>query len=170
MIYSIGHSAQPIEVFVGHLKQFDITVLIDVRSIPYSKRHPQFNREALSASLSNQGIEYVFAGDALGGKPKDPTVYRKGRVAYSLLRQRPYFQEGLQQLIAMDAPTKHIAIMCAEKDPLRCHRFHLVSEALWDRGIEVLHLYPVEVPKRRLIPIEHGRLKQWHSSVKRKLL
>ena len=170
MIYSIGHSAQPIEAFVEHLKHFDITVLVDVRSIPYSKRHPQFNREALASALSGQGIQYVFAGDALGGKPKDPSVYRHGRVQYSLLRQRPYFQDGLERLIAMDTPTKHIAIMCAEKDPLRCHRFHLVAEALWDIGIEVLHLYPVERPKRRLIPIEHSRLKQWANSAKRELL
>jgi len=170
VIYSIGHSALAIDAFIAHLKRYGISVLVDVRSIPYSKRHPQFNREALVTALSSQGIEYDFAGRALGGKPKDPTVYRNGRVQYSLLRRRPYFQEGLERLIAMDTTTKNIAIMCAEKDPLRCHRFHLVSEALWEKGIEVLHLYPVESPKRRLIPIEHNRLKQWHSSAKRKLL
>lgn len=79
-IYTIGHSNATAEEIMEHLRKYDIEVLVDVRSIPYSQYTPQFNREAFAQALGQSGIEYIFEGEALGGRPKDPTCYKSGKL------------------------------------------------------------------------------------------
>jgi len=139
MIFTIGHSNHPIDVFISLLQGAGITALADVRSAPWSKRWPQYRKVELKDALTEAGIAYVWLGDALGGKPKDPTLWRDGKPARDLISASPAFAAAVERLINGMA-THRIAVMCAEKDPLNCHRTHLVTPALVARGVDVQHL------------------------------
>lgn len=128
-IYTIGHSSHPIDKFIELLKQHDITLVVDVRSAPHSRYNPQFNREVLAAALANEGIKYLFLGKELGARPQDPNCYKEGRVDFGQLAGRPEFKTGLERVRA-EAKTCRLAVMCAEKDPLDCHRTILVCRHL----------------------------------------
>ena len=132
MIKTIGHSNHPLERFLDLLKGGGVKLLVDVRSMPYSRRFPQFGRERLVQSLSAAGILYRYEGAALGGKPKDGA-------GYEALAERPEFKEALDRLIAGSADTT-LCLMCAEKEPLDCHRTVLVARRLAERGVAVEHL------------------------------
>jgi uncharacterized protein (DUF488 family) len=138
-IYTIGHSTQPVERFIGLLRQHGITAVADVRSSPYSRVNPQFNREPLRAALRDGGISYVFLGEELGARSKDPSCYRDGKVDYELLARTALFQSGLER-VRKGACTHRIALMCAEKEPLDCHRTILVSRKLVEHGLAVGHI------------------------------
>jgi uncharacterized protein (DUF488 family) len=140
MIYTIGHSNHPIEQLVALLQQHRIGALADVRSSPYSRFNPQFNRERLQASLAAADIRYVFLGEELGARTKDPRCYdESGRVSYAKLAATPLFRRGLQRL-QTGMQQHRIAIMCAERDPLECHRTILVTRELEKLGIPVTHI------------------------------
>ncbi len=140
-VYSIGHSNHSIEAFVGLLQRHGVTALADVRSSPWSRFHPQFNREALARSLKDAGIQYVFLGRELGARSDDPSCYRNGRVQYALLARTELFRQGIER-VRQGAQRYRIALMCAEKEPLECHRTLLVSRALVeDAGIPVAHIH-----------------------------
>lgn len=132
MIKTIGHSNHPIERFVDLLKAGGVEAVVDVRSMPYSRRLPQFGRERLAQSLSAAGILYRYEGAALGGKPKDGA-------GYDALAGRPEFKSALDRLITSSADAT-LCLMCAEKEPLDCHRTVLVSRRLAERGVEIEHL------------------------------
>ncbi len=138
-VYTIGHSTHAAECFITLLLRHQVTAVADVRSSPYSRFNPQFNREAIRSTLNDAGIEYVFLGDELGARTKDRACYINGRVQYDLLASTPLFHLGLER-IAQGAQKHRIAIMCAEKDPLACHRAILVSRHLATRGIAVQHI------------------------------
>jgi uncharacterized protein (DUF488 family) len=117
-----------------------VTCVADVRSHPFSQRHPQFNRPDLDAELALHGIRYVFLGDALGGRPADDTVYDPGgRVDYERARMTATFRQGIDQLV-QGARASAVAMLCAEEDPLDCHRGLMITPALVGRGVEPLHL------------------------------
>lgn len=140
MIYTIGHSNHPIERLVALLQQHHIEALADVRSNPYSRFNPQFNREKLQVSLGAAGIRYVFLGEELGARSKDPTCYdENGRVSYTRLAATSLFRRGIQRL-QTGMQQHRIAIMCAERDPLECHRTILVTRELERTGIPVTHI------------------------------
>lgn len=138
-LFTIGHSNHPVERFIELLRAAGIARLADVRSIPYSRRWPQFRREALAAALTAAGIDYVWLGEGLGGRPRDPASARGGNPDYARMRKAPTFGAALETLLdaAREAPT---AVMCAERDPLDCHRFHLLAEPLAARGAGIIHL------------------------------
>ena len=138
-IYTIGHSNHERDAFIALLQQAGITALADVRSQPYSRLHAQFNREPLQEALRAAGIQYVYLGDLLGARSDDPACYENGRVHYARLAQTESFQTGLDRVIA-GARQYRIALMCAEKDPLDCHRTILVSRQLTARGVNVTHI------------------------------
>jgi uncharacterized protein (DUF488 family) len=138
-IFTIGHSTHPIETFVDLLKGNGITAVADVRSSPYSRHTPQFNREALQRSLKENAIAYVFLGKELGARSDDPSCYEGGQVQYARLARTESFLAGIERVM-QGAQSHQIALMCAEKDPLDCHRTLLVSRALVERGQPVLHL------------------------------
>lgn len=124
-LFTVGHSSHDPATFVGLLRAHGVDALADVRSVPYSRRHPQFRRDALAATLKTAGVAYVFLGAELGGKG----VWDPASAA---------FQAGLDRV--RDGMTRHtVALMCAEKDPLTCHRFGLICRAL--RGeVAIVHI------------------------------
>ena len=140
-VLTIGHSTHPIAVFIDLLQRHGATVAADVRAAPYSRFNPQFNREPLAASLAARGIAYVFLGSELGGRSADPAYYDDGRISYERLGTTEVFRKGLDR-VAQDAAHRRIALMCAEKEPLECHRCLLVAPALEARGVPVAHIRP----------------------------
>lgn len=139
MIYTVGHSNHPIAHFLELLRGSGVDLLADVRSTPYSRFNPQFRRDSLAAALGEHGIEYLFLGEELGARSKDASCYEDGRVSYRKLAATDLFQRGIERLLAA-AKTHTVAIMCAEKDPLDCHRTILVARELVSRGEPVSHI------------------------------
>ena len=138
-ILTIGHSTHDLEAFVKLLKRHDVAKLGDVRSTPYSRYNPQFNREPLANGLAAFGLEYVYLGAELGGRSDDPSCFENGRIRYDRLSATHGFQQGLKRLIG-EATGSRIALMCAEKEPLECHRTLLVAPALEAKGVAVEHI------------------------------
>ena len=139
-VLTIGHSTHAPGSFVALLRQHDVTAVADVRSTPYSRFNPQFNREPLAEALEAEGIRYVYLGYELGGRPDDPACYEDGRVRYDRVAATESFRDGLARLVH-GANTYRIALMCAEKEPLDCHRTLLVAPVLDERGVEVAHIH-----------------------------
>ena len=140
MIYTVGHSNHPIERFIGLLQVHGITALADVRSIPYSRFNPQFRREKLQAALAAAGIQYVYLGAELGARSENPAVYdANSRVSYALLAKTDLFRRGIARLKTGMAEHRN-SLMCAEREPLECHRTILVSRELVREGVLVTHM------------------------------
>jgi uncharacterized protein (DUF488 family) len=140
VIWTIGHSNHAALRFIDLLQGAAIQCVADVRSTPFSRRNPQFSQKALASSLKDAGIAYWFLGDALGARPKDPDCYEAGKVSYARIAATPAFQSAIRALIDR-AKSERIAIMCAEKEPLECHRAILVGRALALRGVALAHIH-----------------------------
>jgi uncharacterized protein (DUF488 family) len=138
-LYTIGHSNHPIEEFVRLLTATGITAIADVRSQPYSRRHPQFNKERLAAELARHHIAYVFLGRELGARSDDPSCYEDGKVQYQRLAATELFKSGIERVLN-GAAKYRVALMCAEKEPLNCHRTLLVGRALQRRNASIMHV------------------------------
>ena len=138
-VLTIGNSNHSLEAFVGLLKQHEVSAVVDVRSAPFSRFSPQFNKESLERSLRRQQIHYVFLGRELGARSEDPSCYVNGRVHYGLLARTEVFGAGIERVMR-GAEQYRVALMCAEKEPLECHRPLLVTRALEQRGVEVSHI------------------------------
>ncbi len=138
-VLTIGHSTHDSEAFVALLQRYGVTEMADVRSSPYSRFNPQFNREALANRLVACGIKYAFLGQELGGRPDDASCYENGRVRYDLVNKTRSFQRGLERILR-DIANHRIALMCSEKEPLECHRTLLVAQALQAQGVAVEHI------------------------------
>jgi YD repeat-containing protein len=139
VLYTVGHSSQSVESFVGALQAHRIEVIADVRSMPYSSRYPHFSREALQKSLIVAGIRYLFLGRELGARRDEPECYVDGRASYEEIAKLPNFQRGVERLLEA-AQMRRIALMCAEQDPLTCHRTILICRALSRHGIAIRHI------------------------------
>ena len=143
-IWTIGHSTRNIDIFISLLEENGIKLLADVRSLPGSKRYPQFNKEALAESLSARGIRYEHFPE-LGGrrKPKADsrnTAWRNASFrGYADYMETEQFYKGIERLLALADEAGPVAIMCAEAVWWRCHR-SLISDYLKSRGIEVMHI------------------------------
>jgi len=141
--FTIGYGDFPIDRFVGILQNVGIDTIIDVRSVPYSRFNPHFNRENLDKSLKEKDIHYQFMGDRIGGRYTDPgLLFPNGNVDYRKVGDTHRFREGISQLLSIIASGKTIALMCVEKEPERCHRFALISPVLQSKGISVIHIRP----------------------------
>lgn len=138
-IFTIGHSTHPLEQFLELLQHHGISAVCDVRSAPYSRMNPQFNREPLKDALRERSITYVYLGKELGARSDDASCYRNGKVRYELLANTALFLSGIER-VKKGAEEYRIALMCAEKDPLHCHRTILVSRHLVDQGYQVQHV------------------------------
>jgi uncharacterized protein (DUF488 family) len=139
-VYTVGHSNHPETVFLDLLRSQQIEAIADVRSAPYSRYNPQFDRETLKASLKDAGIQYAWLGKELGARSDDPACYLYGKVQYARLAETELFQSGVARV--MDgARSRRVALLCAEKEPLECHRFVLVARWLVASGAEVRHLH-----------------------------
>jgi len=139
-VYTIGHSTHSAGAFLALLRQHGVEAVADVRSSPFSRFNPQFNREPLQQFLNTNGIRYVFLGKELGARSEDRACYLDGRVQYARLAQTTLFQSGLDRVL-QGAGKYRVALMCAEKEPLECHRTLLVARALAERGQPVLHIH-----------------------------
>jgi len=151
MIFTIGHSTHPIATFLSLLAQHGVASIADVRSAPFSRRNPQFSRTNLERSLRDAAISYHFYGKELGARSEDPACYESGKVQYERLARTQLFQDGLARLEQL-AAERRTAILCAEKEPLECHRTILVSRHLSARGAAILHIHA----DARLEPHEHA--------------
>ena len=140
-VLTVGHSNHALDIFVDLLRQHRVNALADVRSAPYSRFNPQFNRKPLAAALKADGIGYVYLGRELGGRSERADCYdAEGRVRYDRVAATESFQRGLERVI--DGAASHrIALMCAEREPLDCHRTLLVACELDKRGIVVAHIH-----------------------------
>ena len=139
VIYTIGHSTHSIENCIGLLRKNGVTALADVRSHPYSRYNPQFNREPLKSSLKADGLEYVFLGKELGARSEDRTCYQNGRVQFELVARTESFKQGIAR-VQNGMKTHRICLMCAEKDPIACHRAILVCRNLRSLDIDIRHI------------------------------
>jgi len=140
-ILTIGHSSQPYESFLEKLVAAGVTAVADVRSSPFSRQFPQFSRDTLRADLRADGIEYVYLGAELGGRPAAPDLYTAGVADYEKMAQTKNFTRGLDRVV-QGAEKFKLALMCSEQDPLDCHRCLLVGRALAERGVAVRHILP----------------------------
>ncbi len=138
-LYTVGHSTHSFQKLVGLLQRHNVNAVADVRSSPYSRMNPQFNRETLSEAFRRHGITYVFLGEELGARPSDSSCYAGGRVQYELLAATELFQKGLHR-VAKGAERYCLTLLCAEKDPTFCHRMILISRLLVERGRSVTHI------------------------------
>src|SRR5260221_8567835 len=138
-VLSVGHSTLGYDKFLLSIRRAGVTAIADVRSAPYSRYNPQFNRETLKDELRLDGIAYVFLGEQLGGRPKGETFFCDGVADYEKMAATPTFAEGLKRLVT-GAKKYRIAMMCSEHDPLDCHRCLLVGRALFEKGVSVRHI------------------------------
>ena len=156
-MFTIGHGARPINELVGLLRAAAVDALLDVRRFPGSRRHPQFGREALAATLSRAGIDYEWHGEKLGGRrsrgpgPSRHTALREAAFAgYADHMDTPAFRHAVDQLVRRADLGEQLAVMCAETLWWHCHR-SFIADALVMRGTEVVHLLrPGESQRHRL--------------------
>lgn len=140
--YTIGHSAHNTEDFISLLKKHDIRYVVDVRSSPYSKHVPQFNRELLKKDLEISGLGYIYLGEFLGARYTDHALFFDGKemVDFEKVSKTPGFKQGINRVVEGLKKGYKLALMCAEKDPFDCHRFVLVSHHLSKEGVQIQHI------------------------------
>jgi len=139
-LLTLGHSNHPIERFIALLKDAGATAVADVRSTPYSRFSPQYSKEPLRKALANAGIAYSFLGMEFGARSPDPGCYQNGRVQYSRLAQSEAFASGKAR-IEVGLKRFKIAFVCAERDPIECHRALLVARAFSECGNSIAHIH-----------------------------
>ena len=139
-IFTIGYSTYSLESFLRVLEKYSINAIADVRSIPYSKFKPDFNRDFLEGYLSKKKMAYVFLGDNCGARINAPECYVDGKADYHLIAEHPTFREGLKRLRSGINNKYRIVLMCAEADPVNCHRSILVCRNLRFSEIRIKHI------------------------------
>jgi uncharacterized protein (DUF488 family) len=127
------------ERFVELLRMHGVSAVADVRSSPYSQFNPHFNREQLQPVLKRAGMDYVYLGEELGARRAEPECYVDGKARYDLICKTPRFRDGLQRVKA-GGEQHRLTLMCAEKDPLTCHRAILVCRHLRSCAIPISHI------------------------------
>lgn len=140
-IYTVGHSTHSIEFFISLLKQFNINCLIDIRTSPYSRIAPQFNKEQISNSLKTQNILYAHFDKEFGARHTMLSLLdENNKVDFDKVRATPEFKSGIERLKDALKLNYIIAIMCSESNPFDCHRFSMVSYQLIKEGFNVIHI------------------------------
>jgi uncharacterized protein (DUF488 family) len=137
-LLTVGHSTHPIEDFLELLKGAGVNAIVDVRSVPFSRRFPWFSRDRLAERLRTEGIDYLWL-EALGGRPKNPSLYREGVADYEAMAALPDFREALDR-VKRAARKSRLCLMCAEREPLDCHRCLLIGRALAGRSMRIGHI------------------------------
>ena len=138
-LFSIGHSNTAAERFVALLRAAGVNAIADVRSAPYSRFFPWFSAETLAPLLADEDIGYLPCGADLGGRPRDEKLYCDGIADYEAMARQGEFQAALERLIA-EAARCRVCMMCAEREPLDCHRCLLVARELAARGMTIGHI------------------------------
>ncbi|BDZ68714.1 DUF488 domain-containing protein [Methanobacterium ferruginis] len=138
-IYTIGHNNHLFSHLLELLQKHSINMVVDVRSSPYSKYSSHFNKKPLEKALEEAGINYVYMGNKIGGKPKDKKFYHDDKLIYHRLESDEKYQEGLKELIFLTTDNT-VVLLCSEEDPYRCHRHHLISQSLLKKGYNISHI------------------------------
>ena len=138
-LFTIGHSDHGMAEFVSLLARHGVDVVGDVRSQPYSRFHAQFDRETLAEALANNGVRYIFFGRELGARRSERESYRGNQARYDLIGRLPAFREGLAQIRRL-LVSDRVCLLCAEKDPITCHRAVLVCRHLRREPIDIGHI------------------------------
>ena len=140
VVFTIGHSTHSMEKLISLLGANRIEVLVDIRSEPYSRKVPHFNKDNLEKEIKKRGLKYLFLGKELGGRPSNRQFYdQEGFVLYSKIAGSPDFKSGLERLLN-GIERFRVALMCSEENPMNCHRRLLVGRVLSNAGVEVLHI------------------------------
>lgn len=140
LVFTIGHSVHSVERFIGLLNDHKIEVLVDIRSEPYSRKVPHFNKENLEKEIKKSGLKYLFLGKELGGRPRNRQFYdQEGFVLYSKIAESPDFKTGLERVLN-GIEKFRVALMCSEENPANCHRHLLVGRVLSNSGVKVFHI------------------------------
>jgi uncharacterized protein (DUF488 family) len=159
-LFTIGHSNIPAERFVAMLREAGVNRVADVRSVPASRHFPWFSKKNLMERLAVAGIAYQMTGESLGGRPRDQSLYRDGVADYEAMAVQSDFCQALDRLID-NAAHSRVCLMCAEREPLDCHRCLLVARALAERGASVGHVLhdgsvePHAATEQRLLALEN---------------
>jgi uncharacterized protein (DUF488 family) len=160
-LMTIGHSNLPADRFITLLRDSKASAVIDVRSVPFSRWCPWFSSKPLATGLAAGGLAYLQLGEELGGRPRDPQLYRNGIADYEAMARRPEFRAGLDRII--DETRRHrVCLLCSEREPLDCHRCLLVGRALAERGVTPGHIRadgtiePHAVTEQRLLKLAGG--------------
>jgi uncharacterized protein (DUF488 family) len=138
-LFTIGHSNHELSALLGLLRQHGVGAVADVRSQPYSGRLPQFNRPVLEKACKENGLQYVFLGRELGARREEPCCYVDGQARYDLVAKTEEFSKGLGR-VRKGLAEYRVALLCAEKDPLTCHRTILVCRHLRGQGFAIQHI------------------------------
>jgi uncharacterized protein (DUF488 family) len=139
-IYTIGYGNRPIQSFIQLLKKYEIEILIDIRTSPFSRFNPDYRIQKLEVHLLNNEIRYLFLGKELGGKPADLSCYINDHVDYEQIKTKQFFSDGIDEVCSLNAAGFRVALMCAEQSPLDCHRKWLVGDYLENSGYIVKHI------------------------------
>ncbi len=158
VVYTIGHSNHSWERFIELMTPHKIELLVDVRSYPYSRFAPWSNREKLDAGLRQQGINYLWMGDGLGGMPRGPQKRTSDEAEsnndwYRTRLSDPDFQVAIAQVSNL-ALGNRLALMCSEGDPANCHRTMLLAPAFSSNDFEILHILPKSVGAAVQMPLD----------------
>jgi len=140
-LYTIGHGNRKQDDFLALLQEYNIQYLVDVRSQPFSKFNPQFNRNDLKFFLERNGVRYVFMGDTIGGRPIDNSCYdHDGKVDYEVVKTKSFFLQGIERLKIAYNKDINVVIMCSESKPCECHRSKLIGRVLNAENIILRHI------------------------------
>ena len=139
-IYSIGYGNRDRDLLIALLHHHGVQILVDVRSAPYSRHRPEYRKKPLQRAVEEAGLRYWYRGAHLGGRPRDASIYVGGQVDPVRYRARPAFRREIDRLGCAANLGARLCLLCAEEDPLRCHRFHLLGEELRRKGLDVRHI------------------------------
>lgn len=139
-LFTIGYGDRSLGELIALLKKYKINALCDVRSIPFSRFNPSFNKDRLENELKVSGIKYVFLGRELGGRPDDLEVYVDGKVNYDLVSKTEKFRRGLNRIKDALNLNYRPVLMCAEKDPIICHRTMLITRHFNSNDVLISHI------------------------------
>jgi uncharacterized protein (DUF488 family) len=139
-LFTIGYAAfDYLPSFCKSLKYYNVEAIADVRSVPYSKTRPEFNKEILMNNLKENGIKYVFIGDYCGARIDDISCYVDGCVDYAKVKETEKFKIGIERILK-GLLDYRIGLLCAEKDPIYCHRDILICRNLKNHDISINHI------------------------------
>ena len=142
-IFTIGHGTRDIELFISLLERYKIETVIDVRSIPYSRFNPQYRQLNLREHLKEAGINYLFLGDELGGRPKDKSLYLNDKPNYLAIKNTEGFKTGIEHVLRLANQGIKVTLMCSESDQNECHRKHLIAEEFAKYSVDIIHINKV---------------------------
>ncbi len=140
VVFTIGHSIHSLEKLISLLNANRVEVLVDIRSEPFSRKVPHFNKENLEKEIRKRGLKYLFLGKELGGRPAGREFYdAEGFVLYSRIAESHDFKNGIERIIK-GIKDFRVALLCSEENPANCHRRLLVGRVLLSGGVEVFHI------------------------------